>query len=104
MRDPDTGAAAIQIRAAWVPRRRARGDPGAPPRARRLSPGRRYQRFFLTHFPHFFTFLLVRWTRSGLGFRSRALRRNLTGEMRNSGNIFRYFKSKSSQTNVSQEV
>ena len=46
MRDPDTGAAAvIQLLTAWVPRRRARGGPGVPPRARRLNPERRYQRF-----------------------------------------------------------
>ena len=69
MRDPDTAAAVIQLQTAWVPRRRARAVMGAPPRGRRPRPGRRSPR----------------WTRSGLASRSRASRRSLTGEMRNSG-------------------
>ena len=73
---------------AWVPRRRARAGQGAPPRARRPSPARRYQRFLQKSvFVLINFFRVLRLTKSGLVFRSRALRRNLTGEMRNSGTL-----------------
>ena len=78
MRDPDTGAAAvIQLLTAWVPRRRARAGPGAPPRARRLSLGRRYQRFFSTYFPPYFYILTRKVDKEWFGIQIKSLEEKL---------------------------
>ena len=69
------------------PKKKGKGGSGSPTQGEEAKSGEKISEVWHKHilFFSFIFFRVLRLTKSGLVFRSRALRRNLTGGMRNSG-------------------
>ena len=71
------------------PKKKGKGGSGSPTQGEEAKSGEKISEVFFSKiiFSSLNFFRVLRLTKSGLVFRSRALRRNLTGGMRNSGII-----------------
>ena len=69
------------------PKKKGKGGSGSPTQGEEAKSGEKISEVWHKHilFFSFIFFRVLRLTKSGLVFRSKALRRNLTGGMRNSG-------------------
>ena len=69
------------------PKKKGKGGSGSPTQGEEAKSGEKISEVFFSHiFGSFFIFpVFLRLTKSGLVFRSKASRRNLTGGMKNSG-------------------